>query len=414
MHKNTFILNLILMIASIQVGAAGLSLEEVYQAAIKKTESVPIAESLLRESRAQVDQVRGTFLPTLSAGIDYQRQNTRIGSTGEYDQGSTKISLYQSILAGGRDRANLKAYQAMESAQKYNLTDSKNLLYIQVARSFFTLLSAEKEVENTQKSIDLTQRRIEELQKRKRIGKSRTIEILASEAQKSVLQAQLLAAIGERRIAKNNFSNLTGLDRNTSLVDEIDLPKEVRRLDELLSTADKRPDILSLQASLEGSRYRVKAASSSYFPSLDFNANYYPSRYHFQTGPEWDAMLVLTFPLFSGGIIQAQVREAEEERLQAELVLSQRKREARTEIHTAYNTLVSNMNQLKALEKALKATEQNYHEQEKDYRYSLATNLDVLQALNTYLDTKRTLDRTRYQALDAMAELKALVNEIEK
>lgn len=417
MNFKTSLLNLSFIFSivySLNCGAA-LKLEDAYKAAVAQTETVPFAESQLRESQAQVDEVKGNFLPHLSAGADYQRQDKNIGSLGKTDQAIGRLTLSQSIFEGGKDKANLNAANLKQTFQEYNVETSKNNLYMAVAQSYYALLSARAEVKNTEKSIELTKQRVTELSKRKKIGKSRNIEVLAAEAQLSVLQAQLLAAIADRRIAKNNFSNVTGLDRDSELDDSQELPTEIKSLKSYLALTDKRPDILGLRAAAESADFETKAASAGHNPSLELQGNYYPYRYRPQTtGADWDAMVVLSIPLYTGGIVQAQVRQSSERKVQAELQLKQKIRDADREIHTAYNNLVSAIEQVKALEKAVAATEQNYREQEKEYRYSLSTNLDVLQSLNTLRDTQRTLDRTRYLAFSAWAELNALTNQIDK
>lgn len=82
------------------------------------------------------------------------------------------------------------------------------------------------------------------------------------------------------------------------------------------------------------------------------------------------------------------------------------------DVRGAFHTLTSSIRQTKILEKALVATEQNYQEQKKDYSYGLVTNLDVLQALNSFQETKRSLDRLRFQVMASWAELKATVGQI--
>lgn len=415
MRRMKLIIFLLLISAAPIMAAKEVSLEEAYQAALKKTETVPIILSQLRQAEAQVDKARGEFFPSLAASANYQRQNKMIGTTSEYDQALGKLTLSQSLFAGGKDKAQLNAANANHKAYEYQTLDTKNALYIQVAQAFYSVLSAEHEVTNTKKSIELTKKRVTELQKRKKIGKSRSIEILAAETQHSVLEAQLLAAIGEHQRAKSNFFNFTGLDPNTPLKDDLTLPKEIKSLETYLTQLENRPDLLSLRSKLESQESLVSVAQADYFPRLDLTANYYFSRFHYPTtSPDWDAGITLTVPLFSQGITRATVREAQESKLQAELALNQKKRNAEVEIHMAYSNLLSFLEQVKALEKAMAATEENYKQQEKDYRYSLATNLDVIQALDTLDDTKRTLDRTRYQALHAAAELKAVANELEK
>lgn len=404
---------LIAFLASGAAQAAPATLSEVFRAAAARTESVPIAESQLREADAVVSGARADFLPTIAGSATYQRQEKEISSINSFDQTTGKLTLSQSLLNGLGDKADLDAAKANRSAKEYNLASTRNALYASVARVYYGLLSALREVSNTQRSIDLAKERIKELNRRKKIGKTRDIEVLAADAQLAVLEAQLLAAHGARRIAKNNFANVTGLDRDLELEDTAALPTEKQNLRSFRAALDSRPDILSLRASVLSDEYAVKSAFAGHLPTLDLSGNYYLYRQHKLTSAaDWDAQLVLSLPLFSGGAVQSSVRQAVEQKTQSELLLNQRLRDSDREIHTAYNNLTSSIEQVKALERALAATEKNYKQQEKDYRYSLATNLDVLQALNTFHDTKRSLDRTRYQALIALAELKAAANQV--
>ena len=106
--------------------------------------------------------------------------------------------------------------------------------------------------------------------------------------------------------------------------------------------------------------------------------------------------------------MSARVGEASAREKELEQLLSQTRRLAETSIRTAYNQWISALNQIQALEAALNSTEENYKEQSRNYRFGQATNLDVIQALNVFQDTKRTLERTRIQARAAFAELRAL------
>jgi outer membrane protein len=397
------------------LGLANLiTLDDAFKSAMVKTESILLAKSQLRAAEARRDEINGNLLPSLTAGVNYQLQEKNINSVGEKDQATAKLTLSQSLYAGGRDKANLTAVSFDRETQNYNVANSKVALYVVVSRNFYSVLSTAKEVENIKKSIELTQKRIAELRVRKQIGKSRTIEVLAAEAQLAILDAQLLAAQGQSVNAKNIFSGFTGIPNEVPLDDTINLPKEVPSLQNFLSTIGQRPDLLALQSSVKSNEYSKSVAEAAQMPSLDFMGNYYAYRYRaIQSSPDWDAMLVFTMPIFTGGISKARVREAIEKHTQAELQLQQKQKDAELEIHTGYNSLVSSLAQAKALEKALLATEQNYREQEKDYRFSLATNLDVLQALNTFQETKRSLDRTRYEVLSLMAALKAAANQVE-
>jgi outer membrane protein TolC len=75
---------------------------------------------------------------------------------------------------------------------------------------------------------------------------------------------------------------------------------------------------------------------------------------------------------------------------------------------------VGGARQVKSLQEAVKAAELTYTEQTRDYRFGLTGNLDVLSALNTLLDTRRTLDHTRFQLLNSWVGLQASVGRIPK
>jgi outer membrane protein TolC len=47
---------------------------------------------------------------------------------------------------------------------------------------------------------------------------------------------------------------------------------------------------------------------------------------------------------------------------------------------------------------ATDAARKNYETQQRDYRFGLVTNLDVLQALTVFQENQRALDRARYTA----------------
>lgn len=408
-----FIVSLISLASNLWAASSPISLWEAYQTALKKSESVQIAESQQRQSEARVDQAMSGFKPSLSASVNYQKQNVPMPSVGKNEQATGKLTITQSLYAGGRDSANVSAAKSEHEAQKWNLANVQNSLYSTIAKNYYALLSAQKEVKNIETSILLNQKRTEELVQRKKIGKSRNIEVLAAQAQIAVLQAQLMTAQGQLENAKSVFINSTDLSLNRELKEERISSRSIPELSYYLKTVEERPNIQALRLLVENSSLSLEAARAAHKPSLDLSGSMYPYRYHSVSGAQdWDATLTLTIPIYAGGLTDGRVREALEKKSQSELTLAQFRREAALEIETDYQSLVSSLNQMNTLQNALKITEQNYREQEKDFRFSLATNLDVLQALNTLHETKQSLDRAHYDALLNFAKLKVATNKI--
>lgn len=395
-----------------------VSLKDAVRSAIEKTETVPIGEARIHQADARIDQAKSKFFPILSLGGSYQQQDTSgvlsrqssalFGGRQTY----TRFTLIQSVYEGGRDASNLSASRSDQEIQKQNLSIANYNTFTNVARGFYGVLSGEREIENLNKTITLAHDRVNEIKARAKIGRSRNTEVMAAQAQLAVLEAQRMAAQGQLVTAWDQFILFTGLPRDVKLVEKRENPAPPESIEVYLSRLDQRPDVAAVQSQIDSSKSSIDAAKAGHLPSLALNGNYYLTREGTQQGNNWDFGATLTIPIFAGGLIKAQVREAVEKVTESEFTLGQTRRLAEIAIRTAYNNLVSAMDQVKALESALNSTEANYHEQEKNYRFGQATNLDVIQALNIFQDTKRTLDRTRYLAFSAWAELKAATAQV--
>ena len=387
-----------------------VTLKDAVRSALEKTEAVPIANARINQADARMGQYQSTYLPQIAVGARYERDDTGVRSVnGHY----LRATLSQSVYEGGRDTAAIDASKFDKESQRQFLSSTSYDTFNAVAQSFYSILSNQRDAENLRSTIETAKARVTEINNRARIGRSRNIEQLAASAQVSVLEAQRAAAEGNLVIAWDQFFLLTGLPREIRLVEERERPQPPEDLETYLLRLEKRPDIAALRAQVEAATRRVDVSSAGHLPSLGIDGNYYfLHKGNQDVGNDWDIGASLRIPIFSGGLVRAQVREASEREREVELQLAQTRRQAEISVRTAYNSLLSAMGQITALESALKSTEQNYREQEKNYRFGQATNLDVIQALNTYQDTQRTLDRTRYQAFFAWAQLKSATAQV--
>ena len=60
-------------------------------------------------------------------------------------------------------------------------------------------------------------------------------------------------------------------------------------------------------------------------------------------------------------------------------------------------TVQADLEQLNALTEARNLNEANFKQQNREYRNGLVNNLEVLQALTAFEESKRNLDRAQYQ-----------------
>ncbi len=395
--------------------ADNATLLQAYRSAIKKTEPVAIQESLTTQAEESVTQARGYLFPTLTGVGTYTRQdqppNPSVFTLA--DQYNAKLMVTQPIFHGFRDFAGLSGAQNLLKAQQHATDQSRYSLYDTVASSYYAVLSTEKDIANLQLLLDLTDKRVKELKERVQIGRSRLGELLSAQAQVATLKAQMEGALSANRQARATFELATGLTASTALTDSSEvLPAKPLPLENYLAKVEKRPDILAAKAQVEAAEDNVSYAWRGHLPSLDFTGNYYLKRTGALSGSNWDLGLVLSVPIFQGGIVQSQYKMAIDKRKQQELLLAQTRRNAIHQIQNAYVVYANSISQSIAFKEASEITEKNYNTQSHDYRNGLVTNLDVLDALNQFQTTKQQMDRTYYQAKSAEATLSAATGEV--
>ena len=395
---------LLWLILAIRPGHAAdaLTLDDYFTAAMRRSEVVATQTELIRQAEERNNQAASALLPTINGVASYTWQDTPPPTASLTTpsnltrQPLAKVTATQPLFRGFREFAALRQTKALLGAQNDEYNNARTLLFRDVIENFYSVLSIEQDLVNLGEQIRQNQDRLKEIEDRVRIGRSRISERLNVEATISTLRAQVEQLQGQRRVAREAFAFLSGLDAETPLRDTELLPNTLAPLDAYLAGLEARPDVRASQKRLEAARESVKVAEGAHLPSVDLNGNYYLDRPGYLKDITWDVQLALTVPLYAGGSLQSKVREALSQRTQAELNASQFRRQADQEIRALYQGLLFDQSQLAALDKATDAAKKSYEAQRREYRLGLVTNLDVLLALTAYQENQRALDRARF------------------
>lgn len=390
-----------------------VTLKEAFASSLKHSESIGIQKSRTAQAESALDASEAAALPKIAATGSYtylDDSDLKPAQKANFDKTQTaaKVGLVQPLFRGFQDHYATVALEAQLEAQKNRSEQAKIDLYLAVADAFFSLQAAEKDEANLKALYDITAKRQQEILSRTKIGKSRKGELLSAEALSANLQAQLAAATNAKEIAREEFASVTGLPADAKL-DDTEPTNKVPSLDEYLKLLAKRPDLLALEGEMQAESFKISGARGGHWPSLDLFGNYYIKRPGQLEDSHWDAGLSLTVPIYEGGLVSAQIQSALANSNEKQLLYQDTKRRAELTLKQSYNNVASGLTQVKALEVAVKAADANYQEQNRDYRYGLVTNLDVITALNTLQETRRNYDKQRFQNLTNYATLQATV-----
>ncbi len=405
--------------------AETLSLSEAFERAREKggSEVLRVQQLRVESAQEQFRQVRAQWWPEVEWNYRILRQdipdlNGASGSSPfrEPQQTTSRLSLRQPLFQGGGEVAAFRRARALRQVEEVQGAQVELDLLVGVAQDFFATLTAEKDLATLQALLGGLRQRERELQERTRIGRSRRADWLSAQAQKAMAEAELAEAEAQLKVARQRLAEwVVGTPDPLALegVQLQDWPISVNipPIEEVLADLEMRPDLRSQRLRTEVRQEELRLRKSARRPRLNAEANYYFIRPGVLRDSEWDGALTLTWPLFSGGVLSSQVREAAFALQQEELLEQKRRRQAQMEVQVAYAELQSKFERLKGFERAVNLSRQSFELQLSEYRGGLISYLEVHQAESAYYQARRAFERGRYQAQVKWLELNALVGK---
>lgn len=394
------------MCTTVAMAAERLTVRDCYALALQRSATVAIADEDIRRARARYTQALGTLLPQITAtGTEsLQQRAPNVGATSNVTESFTRqsrpevaIGITQPLFQGLKELQAVRLAGADRVAQEQRRAEAARLLYKDVAAAFYLIARIEQEIHTTKRILHVLRSRAAELRSWTELGKARPSELSSQATDLALLEADLVKREGDRRVAYEMLTFLTGLDPHPPILATNPAREGWRSLEYYATYATQRPDVRATEASARASKSEVAARRADLLPHADASANYYPYRVGFQKDIHWDAKLTVSVPVLNVGAL-GQLKEAKAKVKQAELRAQHASLEAAHDIRTAYATARSSAQQADRYAAAVRMAERNWSQQAADYRLGLVTNLEVLTAQRTWLEALRLHDAARAQA----------------
>ncbi len=385
-----------------------LTLEQALQSALSRNETVSQSREQVNQAEEQFKQARSSVFPSLSFNATHfvqpQPEDPIARQFFPEEQTTANFSLNQPLFRGFREFAGIRQRERNLSATRQNRISQLMDLYLNVAVRYLDILSLEQDIRNLQEQKKIYSDRVNELKARSRRGESRSTESLTAESTLAALEAETRIVESNLLTARENFSFLTDLPRDSVLADtNLQVQTEAARLRplaEYLQEIENRPDVAQAREQLQAAQEEIKVVRGEHWPTLDLTGNYYVKRpASYLSDLKWDVQLQLTLPLYEGGRIQSQTREALSRRYAQELELKKLRRQAEADIRSLYEILKNRADQIKALERSAQLSERNYKILLNESRRGLSRNVDVQLALTEFRVARRSYDQARFAGL---------------
>ena len=350
------------------------------------------------------------FIPRIT-GTLHGAPATAGQSSSTTDNFLTGVAVQQYLLDFGRVRGRIEqrdeeAHAALSQSQ---LTDLD--LIFEAAQRYFALLAAGQKVKVYQKAIEQRSEQLHAAQVKASANLTPQIDVLTAQAALTRAQTNLLEASDQQDIARVALNNTMAISRNApnyELADVLTYKPVSGSLESFFTSAIAiRPDLLALEAEARAAGAQIKQARSDYFPSVGATAGYSAMGTGLPAANNFNAGIVVTWPIFNGFATEHQVEEAkatqnairyaiEDLELRVWLEVKSAYLELQTSverIHQAEATLAASSGQLELADKRYNAGLGNIIELTDAERFYIQDDAAYVDALYGYSVAKATLDR---------------------
>ncbi|MBI5827536.1 MAG: TolC family outer membrane protein [Deltaproteobacteria bacterium] len=396
-------------------GEGTLTLAEAYRLAIENHETVKTAVEGVAQAESGVDKATSRLLPSVTATGSYTRYTEKklSGTMAIQPDDSTTLDLKvtQSLYSGGKEWSARRQAKIGAEISRLGLDAAKEHIILATANAYFGVLKARKDVEIKDAALKRARERARVADANFKAGTVTKTAVLRAEAEAAGAEAELTRAGSRLLDADNSLRRLIGGAGEVNVDEPARQALSDTGVEELVKTALEhrrayKQSVLDEKAAGEAVSY----AKGNFLPSLSLVGEYthkdQDPQTTFYVENSTSASVVLTYPIFEGGLRRAELSEARSRFRESELRRLGLKRDIEVEVREAYNNRAAVRAVIDSYEKQKSFAEEDYRMVFEQYKWGLATTLDVIDADTTLISAQRSLMNARYDLELASLQLK--------
>ncbi|MBE9562081.1 MAG: TolC family outer membrane protein [Proteobacteria bacterium] len=406
---------ILLLICCLPVQAQ--TLLELYELAKEHDQQLKIANSERLIILQQKPQAQAPLLPQVTLGSNIiENWNENAGQSVENSTIGYNVSLnyviYRQDLKIQLEQMDGKILQA-----EANYETAKQALIKRLADSYFAILAASDNIKFTLGAKKAFQKQLDDAKQRFEVGLIAITDVQEAQAGYDLAVADVIAAQNRLdnsyeslRVITGSYHEILATLKNQAPV----LKPKITDLDVWTEIAlQQNPQILAIQQGLEVATQEIKKQRAANSPSVDLVSNYNHSdsfrgdENQFGNSVKGASVgLQLKYSLYSGGLVQSRIKEAQQRRIQTLSLLEQQRRTVQMETRQAFFNLLSNISKIKALQQALKSTKIALQAIKTGFELGTRTSVDVVNAQRDLLRAQSNYSTANYDYVISTLQLK--------
>jgi outer membrane protein TolC len=253
-------------------------------------------------------------------------------------------------------------------------------------------------VEVLANSLKVQEARLTDVEQQFKNGLATRLAVAQTRALADATRVTFIQAQSDVRNGRSTLALLIGVPAvRGPLSDWLPVPAEPKPEAEFESLAiENREDLRAAANGIDVARQEVDAAFAQYYPTVSLDVAGFLYREFYNDSSKWSAILVANIPIFSAGIIEADVRTAWSRLRQAALNESAVRRQVLHDVQIAYENLVTSDKRIHELQDEVEAADEAFRQAQNAFANNLAINLDVLQAQDQLLNAQLQLASAQF------------------
>ncbi len=402
--------------------AQAFDLLEAWQAAQAHDARFAAASYARDAGQEQTVQGRANLLPQVSingqAGKAFNKEPDRHNSRTQ----GWGVQVSQPLFDMNKWHRYKQGQINTDLANEEYLLASQSLL-LNVSQAYFNVLLAQDQLRATLATKAAYLKQLEQAKAMFNVGSATIVDTYEAQAGFDAASAQEIAAKTTLKMAQARLTQLTGLPANT--IQKIDGERVSLVTNQLpfetwLDTAINHSNQLKIKAlAVQTATENLGISQSERLPVATLNGDYQDS-YNRISGDEKRTTrgssvgIKISMPLFSGGAINSQVREAKAKELEAKAELEAATRDLTEEVRQNFLNVTNGQAQLIAQENLVKSAKAKLDATTLGKSVGVRSNLDLVLAEQAYSDAIQQRANARYTYLQAhltLAQSTGLFNE---
>jgi outer membrane protein len=395
--------------AALAGGACAMTLPEALAATYNNNPTLLAQRARLRESDEGVPQALSGWRPTVqftgSAGV--QRNEATNVQQQTLTPRSLDLNITQPLYNGGRTvAATSQAENTVRATRALTLATEQQVM-LSAVTAYLDVVQNQSVLELSINNEQVLRRQLEATQDRFRVGEVTRTDVSQAEATLATATATRVQAEGTLENVRANFERFVGEPPGL-----LEPPTErpalpTSRAEAASLAANNNPNVISAQFNEAAARDAVRVVRGQLLPQISIvgdigKGQEITTQIQNRTANTASVIARLTVPLYEGGQIYSQTRQANETVGERRSQIDDTRRTAVQTAQSDWETLQANRAQVESLIASVKANEVAYEGVQQEALVGARTVLDVLTAEQTLFTSRVGLVQAQHN--EAVAE----------